>query len=171
MYRTVLLLAIMLTVTVSPFVRAQEQGQPSTAQLNVIRANCVDAQPTFSRVQQSDKTSRINRGYEYEMLSRLMAAFNSRAALNRIDSPELLSITSDFEKAFKSFSEAYTKYDDNLSELIRIKCREMPEEFYATLREARQHREELSRRVGEMDELLTQYQANLDTIKKVVGDE
>lgn len=171
MHRITFVFALILAVAASPFVYAQETvSSLLPEQVDIIRTNCVDAQPTFLRVQQSDKTSRINRGYEYEMLSRLMIAFNSRAALNRINSPELLSITSDFEKAFKAFSETYTLYDDSISKLVRYKCQESPEAFYTLLLEARAHRQELNRRIVEIDTLLERYQMNLNAIKKVVNN-
>lgn len=165
MRRASIVLAIFLVVTSAPFVRAEEQSL-SDAHLNVIRANCVNAQPLFNRVQASDKTSRINRGYNYEMTLRLMVAFNSRAALNRIDSPDLLSVTSEYEKTFKSFSSLYIGYDENISQLAEFDCHGQPTSFYDLLETTREQRVGLNAYVDALDKLLLDYQHSVDAIKK-----
>lgn len=164
MPRAVVFVALVFAVIVGPFVRAEEQPL-SEAHLNVIRTNCISARPSFYRVQQSDKTARINRGYNYEMTLRLMVAFNSRAALNRVDSPNLLTITSDYEKKFKDFSALYTQYDENLSKLAKFDCREQPSAYYELLRQTRTQRVDLNTSVSAMDQLLADYQQAVNAVK------
>jgi hypothetical protein len=168
MRRSSLIIALVVAVVAAPFVRAEDQPL-SDEHLNVIRTNCINAQPSFYRVQQADKTARINRGYNYEMTLRLMVAFNSRAALNRVDSPDLLTITSNYERTLKEFTALYTQYDENLSELAEFSCREQPTAFYDLLRTTRDQRARLNVHVTDMDKRLNDYQKAVDAIKKNTG--
>ena len=60
-----------------------------------IRANCVDAQKTLFQIHASDAGLRVNRGQIYESMStKLMAPFNIRLVLNRIDAANLVTTAS-----------------------------------------------------------------------------
>ncbi len=165
MKRSGLVCALVVTLLASPFVSAQAQPL-SDAKLAAIQANCVSAQSGIVRLQQSEKPTRINRGYLYESILKLMVNFNSRVALNRIDAPELLSITSEYEKKLKDFSAAYTSYDDNLSNIGDIPCREQPTKFYDQLVEIRARRATLNSIINSLDGLLDRYQLNVTAITK-----
>ena len=146
------------------------ESQPlSDAQINAIRANCSSAQVNLRRIQQSEKPTRINRGYLYESTLRLMVAFNTRVAQNKVDAQDMLTITSEFEKNFQDFSKLYSEYDDGLSGLIKLTCRDNPTGFYDQLEEARSQRNTLNNYTITLDQLLDQYQKNLDIIKSGLG--
>lgn len=165
--RTAIVTMLALAVLVSPLVRAE--GQPlDAAALDVIRTNCVNTQVNLQRLQQSEKPTRINRGYLYDTLLKLMANFNSRVAQNKIDSPELLSITSEYERQLKSFTATYTKYDESLSTLTSMDCRANPARFNDTLAQTRQLRSSLAQTIDALDTLLSRYQTNVDAVRKVV---
>jgi len=167
MKRLLIVLPVIVALIVSPLARA-EGDSLDNATLNAIRANCVNAQITIQRIQEADKPTRINRGYLYETLSKLMANFNSRVAQNKIDSPELLSISSDYEKQLKTFTSDYTKYDEGLSALTALDCQADPAKFYSDLVQARQLRSSLNNSVNKLNTLLDHYQSNVNTVKKIV---
>lgn len=164
---TVTITILALVLLVSPLARAEGQSLDAKA-LDTIRTSCVTAQVNLQRLQQSEKPARINRGYLYDTLLKLMANLNSRVAQNKIDSPELLSITSEYERQLKSFVATYTKYDESLSALTSMDCRTDPAKFNDTLIQARQLRSSLSQTIDALDTLLDRYQTNVDAVRKVV---
>ncbi len=169
MKRKILLLSMLVVVVASPFVRA-DTTPPSEAQVEVIRANCSSAQIGIQRFQQSEKLTRINRGYLYESTLKLMVKFNSRVALNKIDAPELLTLTSDFEKKLKVFTALYTEYDDGLSDVVKQGCRDQPVDFYNKLIFTREKRSELATQVQLLAGLLDSYQAVIDKVNLLIAD-
>lgn len=164
MKRILPLAALMLVLLATPFVRAE--GSLSDAELEAIRTNCVDAQIALQHVQESDKLTRINRGYRYEAILRLMASFNSRVAENKINAPELITIASDYQKTWDSFRTEYTEYDDAIAALSQMDCKGEPTTFNDKLDVLREKRNGLSNRVKEFDTLLDKYQTGVDTVKQ-----
>ena len=170
MKRIVSILAILAVIVVSPFAHAE--GEPlSDAQINTILSNCESAQIGMQRLQQAEKPTRINRGYLYESTLKLMVNLNSRAAQQNLDAAELLTVTSEYEKVLKQFSTAYTTYDDSMSALVKMNCREEPTTFYDQLVETRNKRAELHAKIVALDNLLNRYQTGLDSIKKLVAED
>lgn len=164
MKKLVPLLAILLILVAVPFVRAE--GSLSDVELEAIRTNCVDAQIALQHVQESDKLTRINRGYRYEAVLSLMASFNSRVAENKIKAPDLITIASDYQDAWDSFRTEYTDYDDAIATLSKMNCEAEPTTFNDRLTVLREKRAVLSDRVKEFDALLDKYQAGVDAVKQ-----
>lgn len=167
MKKTALFVSLALAVLLSPLVRAETQPLSSGA-LQALRQNCVSAQVSLQRLQQSEKPTRINRGYLYDRALKLMSSFNSRVAFNNIESPDLFSLTARYQDGLRTFAEEYTKYDDHLSDLIAFDCTNNPTQFYDTLVETRRLRTDLTTTINEIDGLLKDYQTNLESVKKVV---
>lgn len=162
-----MIIAVVLAVIVSPFARAE--GSLSDAELDAIRTNCVDAQISLQHVQESDKLTRINRGYRYEAILKLMASFNSRVAENKIDAPELITIASDYQKTWNSFRAEYSEYDDSMTALVQMECKNQPTTFSDRLASLRGKRTGLNSRVKEFDSLLDKYQSGVNKIKQAQG--
>lgn len=167
MKKTALLLSLAIAILVSPLTRAETQPLSSSAQQK-LRQNCVSAQVSLQRVQQAEKPTRINRGYLYDRMLKLMTSFNSRVAFNNIDSPELFNITTRYQESLKSFAAEYTAYDNSLSDLIAFDCAGQPSQFYDTLVETRRLRSEFTKTINTLDSLLNDYRTNVDSVKKVV---
>lgn len=167
MKRVIPLVALAIVVLASPFARAE--GSLSDAQLEAIRTNCVDAQISLQHAQGADKLTRINRGYRYEAILKLMASFNSRVAENKIDAPELITIASDYQKTWESFRSEYSEYDDAMTALIQVDCKTEPTTFNDQLVALRGKRTGLNNRVNEFETLLNEYQTGVDTIKNSLG--
>lgn len=164
MKRTLPLLAIVLVLVCSPLARAE--GSLSDAELDMIRANCVTAQISLQHTQESDKLTRINRGYRYEAILNLMTSFNSRVAENKIDAPDLITIASDYQKVWDSFRAEYSAYDDAMTVLIQMDCKSQPTTFNDQLVTLRDKRTGLSNRVKEFDTLLDKYQTGVTTVQQ-----
>jgi hypothetical protein len=114
------LLACLLAVLASPMVNAE--AEPLTdRQIDVIRANCLNAQSTIQQLQRSEAATRVNRGRSYESISKLMAALNSRVALKKLNAPGLNSSTAEMEKRFNAFKDDYSAYEDGLNTIFKLK--------------------------------------------------
>lgn len=162
--RTVVVVGVLAVLSVAPMVYAE--GSLSDDRLNAIRTNCVQAQISIQRVQESDKLTRINRGYRYESILKLMTSFNSRVAENKIDAPALITIVSDYQKNWDAFRDDYSNYDDALTKIARMDCKSQPTTFNDQLLMLREKRDGLNGRVKQFDVLLDKYQSGIDEIKQ-----
>ena len=154
----------------SPQVFAQ-QGTVTAKQIEVIRQNCLDAQVSMQRLQYSDAAARINRGSSYEaIVSKLVAPFNSRAALNRLQAtPQLLDITNRLERTFTDFKKHYTAYEESLSAALALKCQDQPVTFYDRLGDTRAMRQQLATDITQLSRLFAEYQKAIESITKTVA--
>lgn len=168
--RSATLFAILLTVLVTPFVSAEAQPL-SDRQIDLIRQNCTTAQQTMQRLQRDEAATRVNRGRQYETTLRLMASFNGRAAVNKINAPALSAATSEMEKKFASFRANYIEYDDQIKFVLKLKCSEQPVTFYDELTLAREARAKVEQDVKAIDTVLDQYQNALTELRaELSGD-
>lgn len=164
MKRVVLLFSVFLTVMASPMARAE--AQPLTEQyIASIKSGCSDALRGILQVQKTEAATRVNRGREYESLLRLVAAFNSRVVLNKLDAPVLTSATSRLQTQFTSFQEDYLDYADKIDATLEINCKQAPVTFYDSLTSAREARQKVAADIVEMEKLLDEYQQGLDVLK------
>lgn len=159
MKRFGLCLSVAMVVLVSPFVSAVEPL--NEARVEVIRQNCSSAQVSMQRVLRSDTASRLNRGRAYEETIKLLAAFNSRAAINTFNVPVLIQTTADFESEFSAFKTSYIVYDTSMKETLRIKCSEQPVTFYDSLTKTREQRAKLHAHINKMNEYFDAYATGL----------
>ena len=165
MKRVLLLFSAFLAVAASPMVRA-ETTEPLTDQhIAAIRVGCVDALQGMLQVQRTEAATRVNRGREYESLLRLVAAFNSRIVLNKLDAPAMTGAASRMQERFSQFQQHYLDYADKVDATLDVNCKEAPVTFYDSLTEAREARASVASDVVEMSKLLTEYQAGLDKLK------
>lgn len=162
-------MASLLVVLASPNVNAAAEPLNDT-QIEMIRQNCLAAQGSMQRLEQSEAVSRRNRGVSYESALRLMAALNSRIAINKLNAPNLSSITSDVEKKRTEFTEKYLAYNNSFTVTMKLaNCREQPVTFYDYLTQTRELRTALSSTIDDIDRLLDQYQVELDSLKANVA--
>lgn len=132
------------------------------SRIDLIRSVCVSSQGSMQRVLVSDRVTRINRGRAYEDTLKLLAAFNSRAALNTYDVSGLVANTSVLESQFSKFKTQYLDYEQKLKVVIDVNCKEQPAEFYNNLQRARASREALQAMIADIDKTLGEYHTNLD---------
>ena len=164
MKRTVFLFAAMLATVLSPLVRA-ESAPLTDEYIASIRSGCADALQGILRVQRAEAVTRVNRGREYEEMLRLLAAFNSRIVLNKLDAPVLTRTTSQLQAKFSMFQKDYLDYADKMDGTLKINCKEAPVTFYDNLTAAREARARVAGDVRDMDTLLNEYQKGFDSLK------
>lgn len=165
MKRVFLLFSAFLAITASPMVRAETATPLTDQHIAAIRVGCADALQGILQVQRTEAATRVNRGREYESLLRLVASFNSRIVLNKLDAPALTSTASRMQVRFTQFQQHYLEYADKADATLDINCKEAPVTFYDSLTETREARARVAGDVVEMDKLLTEYQAGLDKLK------
>lgn len=163
---------VILAVTALAFmgvsVSSAESVPLTERQIEVIRANCPTAQTQLQQLQRSDITTRISRGRDYEQLIRLMASFNSRVVLNKLDAGLLSSVTADFERQFRTFQRDYIAYSDQLSRTIDMRCSDQPVTFYDAVNETRDLRAKLGSEIKAIDTLLDVYSDALENLEAEV---
>jgi hypothetical protein len=128
---------------------AQEAPAPSPApmtdaHIQRIKASCLQARANLYQLHASDGLLRVNRGELYQSFSsKLMVPFNSRAALNQLDSGKLLSITSQYGKELSGFINTYRDYEQAMSQVLELDCTKQPVAFYDGVADARQKRQKV----------------------------
>jgi hypothetical protein len=160
------IIALMLTcvLLLAPAVSAAPQVL-SDDQVEQIRRNCQTSQGYLQQIQRNDAAARINRGRAYESISKLVASFNSRVALNKINGSTLVTISSDLGKRISAFQADYLLYEDALNSALDITCKEQPVTFYDTLTTARDLRARLARDVADINSQLDLYQTGLTDLR------
>lgn len=168
MSRRLALFASLVAFLSTPNVSAATETLGDT-QIELIRQNCVAAQSNMQRLEQNETVTRRNRGANYESILKLMAAFNGRTAFNKLNVPNLVSITADVEKKKAEFNENYINYNNSLKVTMKLaNCKEQPVTFYDYLTQTRELRVKLSTSIEDIDRLLDSYQTSLDNLKRSV---
>jgi hypothetical protein len=141
------------------------------ADLAKIRANCVSVQTSLNRIHESDALARVNLGQQFETIStKLMAPFNSRVALNRLNGVALTQTTVAFNNKLDEFRTLYQQYEQTLIRAIQLKCSDQPVTFYDTLNLARDHRAAVREAVVSLGDLVKQYRSEVSQIADAVKD-
>lgn len=144
-------------------VQAQTQQSLSEAHRQRIIASCTSAQASLSQLHRSDASIRFSQGRLYEFVSsKLMAHMNSRLALNKLDSAQLVDIVVKYEKSVDAFREAYRQYEVQLSTVLKIDCTTRPDEFYYGVLDAQTKRLTVNTIVRQLISYAEQYQKQFD---------
>lgn len=135
-------------------------------QVRAIQSRCSSLRATMSRIQHNDALLRVNVGQAYNTLSsQLMARLNSRLALEKIDSTQLVSIAQRFESERKQFATQYNTYETLIAGLVKASCQEAPVHYYEQLIKARDARQDVGASVKSLDELIKQYRTAVEGLK------
>lgn len=167
MKRSTLVGMIILSLVVAPLARAE--GTLSDVELRTVQATCVSAQIALQHVQEVDLLTRLNRGYRYDSLLKLMTSLNSRVVQNKLDVPSFITIASEYQKNLDSFRYEFTTYDDSLTAIVHMDCRNEPTTFNDNLVALRSMRTNLYNRTKQFDELLDKYQQGFDDLRSKQG--
>lgn len=131
-----------------------------------IKANCTSATQNLQRIHVNDAPLRVDRGQVYDLVSsKLMARLNSRLALNKLDGSSLVSITSKYDKALTDFRASYIKYDDQVTEALKVDCHKQPVAFYDAVTKARALRTEVYSHVTEIVRYTQEYGKAFDVFR------
>lgn len=150
-------------LTLNTVVSAQESAPMTEAHIERIRRNCVEAQTSLSQLHASDALLRVNRGQLYESIStKLMVPFNSRIALNRLDSKGLPAIASQYEKQLSAFRLNYQQYEEAMSETLKLNCTKQPVAFYDSVDATRTKRRLVHDSTTELHRLIQEYKTEFE---------
>ena len=139
----------------------------SEAHIERIRSNCTEAKATLSQLHASDGLLRVNRGQVYESIStKLMATFNSRASLNRLDATQLVTVASAYERELTAFRTDYKAYEQQMSDILKIDCTKQPVAFYDAIAEARDKRLQVREHVVALAKQINEYKVAFDAFEK-----
>lgn len=159
---------MIIGLLVLPTSAAAQALQPTGATpVDRLQARCDTIRPLVRRLHTSDALLRVNIGQAYNSMSqRLMARLNSRLALSRLDSAQLVAITARFETARTAFGAAYDEYEQALSALTKIDCRQKPTDFYQQLLMARDARYKVSKNVQNLNDIISDYRVAVETLRQ-----
>lgn len=166
------LVALMGGVAALQGVARAKETPMTEAHVARIRANCVEAQSALTQIHQSDVLMRINRGQLYEQIStKLMAPLNSRIALNRLDSADLVSTTARYEKQLGSFRNVYQSYDQAMNDVLKMNCTAQPVAFFDAVGDARAKRKKVYEATVTLQQAIKDYKAEFEAFAKTVNGE
>jgi hypothetical protein len=140
------LIVVAVVATVGAFlwhasVQAEASAPMTEAHIARIRSNCVEAQATLNQLHASDALLRVNRGQVYESIStKLMAPFNSRVALNKLDGVSLIATATNYERQLNDFRTKYQQYEEAMSQVLKINCSNQPVAFYDSVADTHEKR-------------------------------
>ena len=118
--RFIIGLALAVVVGV-PFV-AHADPDANAQRLSAIQQRCTVLQTTLNQLQRRDLVARTNRGREYEDMNRQIDAFSQRLRHNNISDSSLNASITNFHTYVNAFREAYARYDDSMTNLLRSDC-------------------------------------------------
>lgn len=159
--RTVLALVTFAGILCVPLTAAAESMALPQAQVDVIRQNCTTAQQTLTELEKRDAVARINRGRAYDMMVQQISAFNSRLAYNKVSLPQMVQLASDLQSHIDHFRNLYTAYDSLLTSAIKMNCKDKPNDFYASVVQARDQRAAVGEEVAQLEHLSAQYRTEI----------
>jgi len=167
MYKRLVIGSVLLAVISSPFVYADDQTTNLTsAQIALVKANCLGVQSTLNRIHANDALSRVHLGQEYETIStKFMAPMNSRIALAKLDNVELTKTTVDFNAKLNDFRDLYKQYEQTMLHAIQLKCVDQPVDFYSSLAQAQTERQAVRQSITGLAGLVTQYKQQVDGLR------
>ncbi len=159
--------ASLLALFVCSQVSRAQSPLMSEAHIERIRSNCTETKATLSQLHASDGLLRVNRGQVYESIStKLMATFNSRASLNRLDAVQLVAVASAYERELIAFRVDYKAYEQQMSDILKIDCTKQPVAFYDAIAEARDKRMKVRQRVVALTKQINEYKVAFDAFEK-----
>lgn len=159
--------AAVMGIVVSQPLFAQADTPMTEAQIQRIRANCVEAQSTLYQLHASDALLRVNRGQLYEsMSSKLMEPFDSWLTLNSYNPSDLISIASDYNNKLTDFRSAYQQYEEAMSKTLQLNCVNQPVAFYDSVADTREKRTKVHDATLELHKLIGDYKKAFDQFAK-----
>ena len=150
-------------------VRAQDGQLMTEEHITRIKSNCVEAQSSLNQLHTSDALLRVNQGRQYELIStKLMAPFNSRVAINKLDGTDLVSITSNYERELAAFRTNYKSYEEATSKALQINCINQPVAFYDYVGDARAKRKIVHGNIVKLNNMIDDYKDKFEVLAKTL---
>lgn len=158
---------------VATVAHAQEAPAPMTeAHIQRIKASCVQARANLYQLHASDGLLRVNRGELFQSLTnKMMVPFNSRVALNQLDSGKLVSITSQYGKELSQFVSTYRAYEEAMTDVLELDCTKQPVAFYDGVADARKKRQQVYTHAEALRKLAREYRDAFDVFARDFKEE
>ncbi|HUC96383.1 MAG TPA: hypothetical protein VMR16_01830 [Candidatus Saccharimonadales bacterium] len=158
-----LVLAVLIFSTALIKMVSAQSDEPTNAQIQLVRANCLTLKSTLNQLHASDALLRVNMGQSYESLSiKLMSGFNDRIANNNLNNDTLASTTNSYNSALNDFRTDYQTYEEQMSSALNIDCTNQPSSFYDAVSLARTYRDRVHVDIVNLNQFITQYQSAID---------
>lgn len=146
---------------------AEDIVQPTTAQVQTIRDNCIDISANLDRIYANDALVRVNQGRAYDVLtSSLMQPLNARLVLNGSEAGGLVITTNTYQQQVSSFRTSYQQYERLFADLREINCSKQPAVFYEKLQEVRFAREDVRNITRDIQQTIKSYRAQVAQLRK-----
>jgi hypothetical protein len=177
MKRFLIVLAILTVATSGAFLwqaKAEAQDAPPMTEAHIakIRSNCIEAQSVLTQLHTSDALLRVNQGQLYELIStKLMAPFNGRAALNKLDATKLIAVSASYDQELAAFRANYKLYEESMSRTLKINCINQPVAFYDSVGETRAKRKIVYTNSLNLKTYIQKYKAEFDALEGSVPKE
>ena len=140
---------------------------PTNEQIVKVVNNCSAIKKHLTKLHSTDALKRVNLGQNYESISSdMMAKFNTRIVINKLNGSELVYSAADFSENMKYFRDNYKIYEQELKKLQDMDCASNGREFYFQLEKVRYQRKELNYNVSRLKEIANDYKKQLATFKE-----
>lgn len=158
----------LVSFSMSTLAHADDTSIPMTqAHIDRIRTNCTQAQSSLFQLHATDALLRVNRGEVYESIStKLMEPFNSRATLNSLDATLLVADATLYDAQLTTFRNDYQQYEQALSKLLNMDCKNQPVEFYDGVTDARNKRSIVHLDTVNLQTTIQTYKTDFETFAK-----
>jgi hypothetical protein len=100
-----------------------------------------------------------------------MAPFNSRVAINQLDSGKLVSITSVYGKELDGFRTDYQQYEEAMSHVLQLDCTKQPVAFYDGVADARKKRDAVHTRAEALQKATRDYKEAFEAFAATFKEE
>jgi len=157
-----------VSLSASAVVSAQSDSDMTSDKLDLVKTRCSSSQFALQQIEKRDAVSRINRGRAYDQMLRQVSSFNSRFTYNKISAPDLVQLTSDLQTAVDTFRANYDKYDTDISDALKIDCKQKPADYYNMILKARDDRAAVGDEVNKIVDLMAQYRTAIVTYQDKV---
>jgi hypothetical protein len=164
-----LFILLTLGLTCMPtFAYAQNVMDPE--RLGAMSQQCTIIKTILDQLQRRDLVARTNRGRSYEAQLKQIDALSKRLRANNVSTQTLDGPVATFHGIVDAFRAAYIVYDDRMTTLRQIDCRNKPEDFAAALEEIRVMRQAVGVEVSKGEEVLTQYRQAVVNLRSVLPE-
>lgn len=138
---------------------------------NRISQNCSSIKLQLERVQKEDSRYRVYLGAQFEIVSTsLMQNLNLRLVKSNLAKAELTEQQTNFAGEREHFKNEFISYSKELENLIAIKCKDKPEDFYNQLVYVREKRSAVQKSVTKLREMVDEHRKSVESYKKELYD-
>lgn len=141
----------------------------SENQNRAISEHCSSIKETLKEVQKDDSKIRVYLGGYYEIiLTNFITPLNVRLVENNLSTAGLVENQNDFASAKSLFASDFINYQQNLEELIKVDCKDNPEDFYNKLVVVREKRKTMLQDVLKIRGLISQHVRLVERLKSKI---